>query len=97
MIAPEAQTTPRGSIEQIILVVEDDDDVRAQAVAMLRELGYGVLEAVDGASALAILDSQPVVHLLFTDVGLPNGMFHSSSHLHLLQETLESAGAPIDA
>jgi len=74
LIAPEAQTTPRGSIEQIILVVEDDDDVRAQAVAMLRELGYGVLEAVDGASALAILDSQPVVHLLFTDVGLPNGM-----------------------
>jgi len=73
-IVPEARTAPRGSIDRIILVVEDDDDVRAHAVAMLRELGYGVLEAVDGASALAILDSQPVVHLLFTDVGLPNGM-----------------------
>jgi CheY-like chemotaxis protein len=38
---------------------------------VLRELGYNVLEAVDGETALALLRKQPQVDLLFTDVVLP--------------------------
>ena len=34
-------------------------------------LGYRVLEAGDGLSALRILEERPEVALLFTDVGLP--------------------------
>ena len=41
---------------------------------MLRELGYRVLEAADGAAALRLLEARPGVDLLFTDVGLPGGM-----------------------
>ena len=58
---------------ETILVVEDDPDVRSYSVNALRELGYVVMEAVDGASALGVL-SVASVHLLFTDVVLPNGM-----------------------
>jgi PAS domain S-box-containing protein len=58
----------------VILVVEDDDDVRAATVESLRELGYRVIEAPDGPKALQALESEPRVKLLFTDVVLPGGM-----------------------
>ncbi len=54
-------------------MVEDDDDVRASTVEMLRALGHRVLVARDAASALRALDEEPRVDLLFTDVGLPGG------------------------
>jgi PAS domain S-box-containing protein len=58
--------------EETILVVEDDDDVRSYTVECLRELGYRVLEAHDGASALRLLERQEQdVDLLFTDVVMP--------------------------
>ena len=44
------------------------------SVEILRELGYRVLEAPNGQAALEMLDRQPEVALLFTDVGLPGGM-----------------------
>ena len=59
---------------EMILVVEDSEDVRVHTVSMLRELGYGVVEAPDGASALRLLESESQVRLLFTDIGLPGGM-----------------------
>ena len=59
---------------ETILAVEDDIDVRAHTCGILRELGYRVLEAANGAAALDTLRSQPEVDLLFTDVGLPGGM-----------------------
>ena len=57
-----------------ILVVEDDPDVRASTALMLISLGYDVVEADDAAAALAILDSQKGIDLLFTDVMMPHGM-----------------------
>ena len=63
-----------GTREEIILVVEDDDDVRANSTTMLRELGYTVLEAPNGLSALRILNAKADIDLLFTDIGLPGGV-----------------------
>jgi signal transduction histidine kinase len=57
-----------------VLVVEDDLAVRDFAVSALRHLGCTVLEAGDGAAALALLEAHPEVHLLFTDIGLPGPM-----------------------
>ncbi len=57
-----------------VLVVEDNEDVRSYSVEALRELGYEVLAAVDGGSALDLLDHHPEIRLLFTDIGLPGGM-----------------------
>jgi signal transduction histidine kinase/ActR/RegA family two-component response regulator len=59
-----------GSGERI-LVVEDKADVRRLATRILTRLGYEVLEAADGKSALESLAAGPKVDLLFTDVVLP--------------------------
>ena len=59
---------------ETILVVEDDDAVRAYSTEALRELGYRVLEAPNAGAALEILDRQADVRLLFTDIGLPGPM-----------------------
>jgi signal transduction histidine kinase len=58
-----------------ILVVEDQPDVRAFSIQVLRDLGYQVLEAPDGPMALQILQQQQGnIDLLFTDVVLPAGI-----------------------
>ncbi|MDR5791390.1 response regulator [Caballeronia sp. LP003] len=56
---------------ETILVVEDDEEVRATVVEMLADLGYRVLRAKDAQSALAIVESGVPVDLLFTDVVMP--------------------------
>ncbi len=74
---PQPEPEPTRGLEisraaETILVVEDDDDVRAYTVSVLRDLGYRVLEAHDGASALRLLERQDApVELLFTDVVMP--------------------------
>ena len=65
---------PEGTAAELILVLEDDDDVRAHSVEVLAELGYRVIEASDGPTALRLLRRQAHVDLLFTDVVLPGGM-----------------------
>ena len=74
LYADDGGLAPEGDADETILVVEDDDDVRTYSVESLRELGYRVLEAHDGPSALSLLERQFKVDLLFTDVVLPNGM-----------------------
>ena len=71
---PEEKPLPEAMNEETILVVEDDDDVRTYSVETLRELGYRVIEAHDGPSALRLLERQPHVDMLFTDIVLPAGM-----------------------
>lgn len=56
---------------ETILVVEDDDDVRASVVATLSDLGYRVLTARDAQSGLAVIESGVPVDVLFTDVVMP--------------------------
>jgi CheY-like chemotaxis protein len=63
--------TPTGNKHEVILVVEDDDDVRLFTTVSLRELGFSVLQAHDAPSALKLLQIRPEVQLIFTDVGLP--------------------------
>ena len=55
-------------------MVEDEAALRAYGVEALRELGYRVLEAPDGRTALEVLERHGEVRLLFTDVVLPGGM-----------------------
>jgi signal transduction histidine kinase/ActR/RegA family two-component response regulator len=60
--------------DETVLLVEDHDELRAYSGGILRELGYKVHEAADGAQALELLARTPGVVLLFTDVVLPGGM-----------------------
>ena len=65
---------PRSSGGQTIMLVDDEPLIRMVAAEQLEELGYEVLEAGDGPSALKILNSDRQIGLLITDVGLPGGM-----------------------
>ena len=62
---------PRAAQGECVLVVEDEPDVRMLVVDALRELGYSVEQAGDGAAALPMLEAQGRIDLLVTDVGLP--------------------------
>jgi two-component system NtrC family sensor kinase len=64
----------KGGQNELILLVEDDEDVNRFAADALRELGYRVESAYDGASALKTFREHPDISLLFTDVVLPGGM-----------------------
>ncbi len=60
---------------ETILVVEDDEGVRQVTLEMLNELGYVVLEAEDGPSALKLLKKDgDSVDLVLSDVIMPSGM-----------------------
>lgn len=59
---------------ETIFVVEDDDSVRNHVETTLTRLGYRVIAAPDGPSALARLPEMPEFDLLFTDVVMPGGM-----------------------
>jgi signal transduction histidine kinase/CheY-like chemotaxis protein len=76
--AEEAAVTRRAARaaggSETILVVEDDAAVRRATVELLGELGYRVLEAPDGESALAMLTADRPVDLLFTDVVMPGAI-----------------------
>ncbi len=67
----ESVVAPVEGGTETILVVEDDAAVRATVVELLTELGYRVLKATDGQSALAVIQSGLPVDLLFTDVIMP--------------------------
>ena len=63
---------PGGS--ETILVVEDDTDLRATTTLALESLGYKVVEASNSVAALQVLNTQPSIDMLFTDVFMPGGM-----------------------
>ena len=70
--AEEKAAAPRrGRSGESVLVVEDDSDVRDYVVETLASLGYKVFEAGEAENALRLLDENPSVHLLLTDVVMP--------------------------
>ncbi len=72
--------TPPGAAATVIprvpkiLVVEDQEAVRAVACGFLADFGYELIEAEDGLQALAKLQEHPDIDLMFSDVVMPGGM-----------------------
>jgi PAS domain S-box-containing protein len=62
------------SAGEVVLVIDDDPTIRMLVAEVLGELGYAVIEAVDGPAGLKVLESSAKIDLLITDVGLPGGM-----------------------
>jgi two-component system cell cycle sensor histidine kinase/response regulator CckA len=86
--AGEGAPAPRG--EETVLLVEDDDAVRAVARRILARQGYTLLEARTGGEALAILEARAApVDLVLSDMVMP-GMSGAelADHLHGLQPGL---------
>lgn len=64
-------TAPAAGGHECVLVVEDDNDVRAYIAETLRSLGYTVHQAENGEAALWVLRKHPEIGLLLTDVVMP--------------------------
>ncbi len=65
------KAVPRATPGEVVLVVEDNDEVRAFSTMTLRDLGYSVLEAANAEEARSLLEGGARIDLLFTDVVLP--------------------------
>jgi CheY-like chemotaxis protein len=57
-----------------ILVVEDNDSVREVAAAMIEEMGYDVLTAINGPEGLKIIEERRDINLVLSDVIMAGGM-----------------------
>ncbi len=66
-------TLQRGNGE-VVLVVEDDPDVRLVTVSRVESLGYRVRIAADAPSALAVLARETDIAIALVDVVMPGGM-----------------------
>ena len=57
-----------------VLVVEDEPITRMDVVGQLEEGGFKVFEAPDADRAIKILESNPAIRVLFTDIDMPGSM-----------------------
>lgn len=63
------------SAPRYVLVVEDEPIIRMNAVDMLEEAGFEVLEAANADAALTILEARSrEIAALFTDIHMPGSM-----------------------
>ena len=71
---PHKAVDTAGPVRETILVVEDDPRVRQLTIKRLKLIGYEILEAKDGPTALEILKQTESVDLVFTDLIMPGGL-----------------------
>lgn len=76
---------------ETVLVVEDDEAVRATVVDLLGSLGYTVLTARDAQAGLAVVESGLHIDVLFTDVVMP-GTLSSREMARRAQEVIPGLG-----
>jgi CheY-like chemotaxis protein len=69
----KAPAEPRAGGKKALLV-DDEPDVLLDAVELFRNMGYEVLSAGNGRDALHILQCEPDIDVLFSDVVMPGGM-----------------------
>lgn len=58
----------------VILVVEDEPLIRMHAVDMIEYAGFDVIEAANADEAIAVLEANDNIHVLFTDIDMPGSM-----------------------
>ena len=70
---PQQEPRPEPKRQGIarILVAEDDETVLEVVSRMLEDAGYEVLLAVNGAEAFDMIENDPAVDLLITDLRMP--------------------------
>lgn len=69
--AGAGDSAPMGIAQEIVLVVDDEEQVLAMTVELLRELGYTVVHAPDGETALRTLEDNPGIRVVVTDIVMP--------------------------
>ncbi|HEX4861658.1 MAG TPA: response regulator, partial [Rhizomicrobium sp.] len=62
---------PKAQAPQKVLIVEDVPLIRMTTVEMAEQLGFAVAEAGDGNEAMSVLQGDPAIAIMLTDLGLP--------------------------
>lgn len=70
-VMPAAETMDRQSVQGIVLLVDDEELVRATTSYMLADLGYHVIEAASGEEALSLIEAGQTLDVLVTDHLMP--------------------------
>ena len=63
--------------KNVVLVVEDQPIIRMEAVQVIKDAGYVVLDASNTDDAMTILEERPDIRAVFTEIRVPgrlNGM-----------------------
>src|SRR5690606_36642463 len=63
--------SPHPSKSATILLVDDDEAVREVAASILRDAGYGIVEAGSGGAALDLLNRETSIDLMVVDFAMP--------------------------
>ena len=58
----------------VVLIVEDDFLLRSDAMQMLEEAGFKVVEASNADQAILILEARPDINVMFTDIDMPGSI-----------------------
>jgi CheY-like chemotaxis protein len=58
----------------VVLIVEDEFLLRMDAVDMVADAGFEVVEAADADEAIGILDARRDIAVVFTDIQMPGSM-----------------------
>jgi len=58
----------------VVLIVEDEFLLRMDAVEMVRNAGFDAVEASNADQAIAILEADLDIHVVFTDIQMPGSM-----------------------
>ena len=64
---------PKREKPTTVLVVEDEPTVRVLAESIIEALGYVILSAANAREAIALLEQEEHIDILFTDINLPDG------------------------
>ena len=79
---------PNSAKPTTVLVVEDELTVRALAESIIEALGYVILSAANAREAIALMGQDKLIHILFTDINLPDGP-HAIDGLELARRAVE--------
>ena len=66
--------TSSGDRRLVVLVVEDELLLRMNAAEMIADAGFDVVEAGNADDAIAILETRPDIHVVFTDIQMAGSM-----------------------
>ena len=65
---------PVGRDDRVVLIVEDEALIRIMIADAFEEAGFKVFEAATADDAIKVLQREPTIHVVFTDIDLPGTM-----------------------
>ena len=68
-----SQAPRRGTPPSVVLIVEDEPDLRVLAESNIADFGYETLSAANAVEALVLLEENENIVVLFTDINLSDG------------------------